>query len=110
MKNTLTTIAAALVMVPALAFAADSTVYRSTSTSTDGYTVSSSNMGDYSTNTVSIDSPSTSMSTSTERTTVKTYRNARSDTEYHANDPIPGEMDTRVFVRERVHFNERNAE
>lgn len=98
MKTTLKTLAAALVMVPALAFAG-TTESVTVRTTTDGMT--------------SYEAPVISdgsiMTTDTTTTTVKRQRNARSDTEYGANSPSPGETDTRVYVRERVRF-ERNAE
>lgn len=98
MKTTLNTLVAALVMVPALAFAgSDSVTVRTTSetgmTTYEAPTISDGGI----------------MTTDTTTTTVKRQRNARSDTEYGANSPSPGETDTRVFVRERVRF-ERNAE
>lgn len=102
MKTTLKTLAAALVMVPALAFAGSESVTVRTTTETNGVT----------TYEAPIDAmlPAGSvMTTDTTTTTVKRQRNARSDTEYGANSPSPGETDTKVFVRERVRF-ERNAE
>ncbi len=98
MKTTLKTLAAALVMLPALAFAGSDSVTVRTTTETNGIMSETPMMsnGDV-------------MTTDTTTTTVKRQRNARSDTEYGANSPTPGETDTNVYVRERVRF-ERNAE
>jgi hypothetical protein len=98
MKTTLKTLAAALVMVPALAFAGS-----------DSMTVHTTSDSDMATYRADVISDGSIMTTDTTTTTVKRQRNARSDTEYGANSPSPGETDTRVFVRERVRF-ERNAE
>ena len=101
MKNTLKTLAAALVMIPALAFAGnDGMTVRTTTQTRD--------MGTYESSSDTI-SDGSLMTTDTTTTTVTRQRNARSDTEYGANSPTPGETDTRVYVRERVRF-ERNAE
>lgn len=99
MKTTLKTLAAALVMVPALAFAGSESVTVRTTTSETGMTTYEAPMT----------ADGTVMTTDTTTTTVKRQRNARSDTEYGANSPSPGETDTNVYVRERVRF-ERNAE
>lgn len=101
MKTTLKTLAAAMVMVPALAFAGSNEVTVRTSTESMGMTT-------YEASTDTISGGGV-MTTDTTTTTVKRQRNARSDTEYGANSPSPGETDTRVYVRERVRF-ERNAE
>ena len=98
MKTTLKTLAAALVMVPALAFAGTETVTVRTTSESGMTTYEAPMISDGST-----------ITTDTTTTTVKRQRNARSDTEYGANSPSPGETDTRVYVRERVRF-ERNAE
>lgn len=100
MKTTLKTLVAALVMVPAIALAGETTTVRTTTET--GMTTYEAPMG-----TVVTDGGV--MTTDTTTTTVKRQRNARSDTEYSANTPSPGETDTNVYVRERVRF-ERNAE
>ncbi len=98
MQTTLKTLAAALVMLPALAFAGSNSVTVRTTTETNGMTAEAPML-----------SPGDVVTTDTTTTTVKRQRNARSDTEYGANSPSPGEVDTKVYVRERVRF-ERNAE
>lgn len=93
MKNTLLALAVSVALVPGIASAATTKI------------TSEQTVGPYATEQTTVRPGVTGyMDRITETITRTVTRNARSDTEFHANDPIPGETKTDVQVRERVNY------